>query len=413
MVMMMSKEKFRDKRWTQLISITYKDEDGINKRWDCNQIQLIKDIQEIVNHYLGLNIKLTLRQIYYRLVGNDVIPNAIEIYKRIGSVITDMRYNGLIDWDAMEDRARTIDMASEWDNARDLMNSAVASFRLPRWKDQDTHVELFSEKDAVFSVVQPLSRKYHVRLNINKGYNSASNMYELSKRLADKLVEGKPVVLLYLGDHDASGLDMIRDIKERVQEFLEGGHEYIYPQFRIIPVALTMAQIKKFKLPPNPAKVTDPRAKWYIKQHGSTSWELDALKPEIMQGIVDKAIVAEIDLDRYNAWKVKEMELKGKLQKFAETLVKPEADSNDRPYKFDEQNTRTRVKVYSDVEVIHKKDEEDKEYWNSRAYGQENKVLYLCPICNSDYPDRDGAFNCVFEYHGEDEFDERYNPGDE
>ena len=80
---------------------------------------------------------------------------------------------------------------------------------------------------------------------------------------------------------------MIRDIRTRLSEFLTEGDEFIdtigdnddNPNFEVIPVTLTMEQIKKYGPPPNPAKITDPRAKWYIERFGKVSWELDSLRP--------------------------------------------------------------------------------------------------------------------------------------
>jgi hypothetical protein len=311
----------------------------------------------------------------------------------------------------MEDRARTVEKSSEWKNVKDLIESAIYSYRLPRWKDQDKEVMIFSEKDAVYSVVSPLARKYHIMLSINRGYNSASNMYELSKKIANRLIKGKEIILLYLGDHDSSGLDMIRDIQERVEEFLEGGHEYIYPYFRIIPVALTMKQIRERDLPPNPAKTTDPRAKWYIEQFGNTSWELDALKPEDMAIIVEDAIRKHIDMKKYNAWKVKEQKHKRKLKEYAKKLLEEEGEEIEedkpQPYEFFPENIRTKIMLYRLIE-------DDKDEFEDKGEAEHMEVKlgsprYHCPICYSYWGDRDSAFNCVFEHHDKKEFDEIFN----
>ena len=317
------REQFREKKYVGKIKITYRiEEDGIKvkKIWECDQQELIKRILQIVKDYQEQNIIQTLRGYYYDLVG--FIPNAVEVYKKIGKLISDLRYSGHIDWSAMEDRARKKDMASEWDNVSELIESAVCSYRLPRWQNQDKYVELFTEKDTMYSRLAPLTQKYHIPLCINRGYASSSVIYDLSKRLIEKLEDGKEVILLYVGDHDPSGLDMIKDIEKRLTEFLENGREHIEPNFKIIHVALTKEQINKYKLPPNPAKVSDPRAKWYIEEHGAISWEVDAMKPQIMRKIVEEEILKHIDINKYNTWIEREDKEKTLLQDFGKKLSK-------------------------------------------------------------------------------------------
>ena len=318
-------EQFREKKYTGKIKVTYKIEvKGVKtkKVWQTDQEKLVENILRIVKDYQQQDIIQTLRGYYYDLVSEGLIPNAIEIYKRVGKLISNLRYSGHIDWSAMEDRARKKDMASEWDTVSDLIESAVSAYRLPRWQDQKKYVELFTEKDTMYSRLAPLTNKYHLPLCINRGYASSSVIYDLSKRIIDKLEEGKEVVLLYVGDHDPSGLDMIKDIEKRLTEFLEDGREYFEPNFKIIPIALTKEQIKEFNLPPNPAKVSDPRAKWYIEEHGSISWEVDAMKPQVMRKIVEEEILKHIDVEKYAVWIERERKEKQALKEFGNKLSK-------------------------------------------------------------------------------------------
>ena len=313
------KEQFRNKKYSNKIKITYKlEENGVKvkKVWEADQQELIRRILIIVEEYQEQGITQTLRGYYYDLVG--FIPNAIEIYKRIGNLVSDLRYSGHIDWNAMEDRARTNELPQEFDNLKHLIEVANRSFKLSRWADQDYYVELFSEKDTMYSRIEPLSRKYHLPLNINRGYASSSVIYSVSKRLIDKIEQGKQVILLYVGDYDPSGLDMINDIRKRLTEFLEDGRDYVEPNFKIVHVALTREQVEKYNLHPNPAKLSDSRAEKYIEEHGEVSWELDALKPQIMIQIVEDEILKYIDMDKYNDWIKKENEDKKELVKFGE-----------------------------------------------------------------------------------------------
>lgn len=333
------KEKFREKKYADTIRISYtlENDDGTKSKevWKANQYELIARILKIVDEYQKHKMIQTLRGYYYDLI--PFIPNAMEIYKRIGSLISDLRYSGLLDWDAMEDRHRTVDLPNEFKNLKELVKVAINSFKLKRWSDQDVYIELLSEKDTMTSRLEPLAKKYHLALNINRGYGSSSVIYSLAKRIFKKIKEGKIVRLLYVGDHDPSGLDMINDIEKRVTEFIVNMKGYSYQimsarvrenilydlklDFEIVHVALTKEQIIKYNLPPNPAKLSDSRSAKYIVEHGKISWELDALKPQFMIKIVEDTILEYIDIDKYKVWIKKENKEKKALEKFGKTFV--------------------------------------------------------------------------------------------
>lgn len=178
------------------------------------------------------------------------------------------------------------------------------------------------------SVLHPVADKYHIYFGTNRGYSSATTMYDIAKRVKEKILEGKQAVVLYLGDHDPSGLDMVRDIRERINEFLTQGDEPVLPDFEVVQVALNIEQVRKHKLPPNPAKITDPRAKKYIEEFGNISWELDALKPEILIGLTEKEILVYLEKDKYRKWMLLEEAQKKKLEAFGKALAK--ADTGDK-----------------------------------------------------------------------------------
>lgn len=327
----MAKEKFRDWKFRGDIKITYSDISDKKSKysWEMNQEDLLNEIVSVVDYFMEEDIKLTNRQLYYQLVAKDLIPNAMEIYKRVCKFLTDARYSGFIDWDAIEDRGRVPEKHAEWYNIKRLIESATYSYRLPRWQDQDYYIELYCEKEAMESVLKPIAEKYHIYFGYNKGYSSASTMYELAQRIKEEIQEGKRAVILYLGDHDPSGLDMVRDIHKRICEFLVLGDEPVdiigddkdNKFFQIIPLALNMQQINKYKCPPNPAKITDPRAKGYIEEFGNKSWELDALNPRVLRDIAEKGVKEFIDLAKYNSWIDRENEEKKTLEDFGDNLL--------------------------------------------------------------------------------------------
>jgi len=274
-------------------------------------VERLDAVNEIIEEYASQGYRLTLRQLYYQLVSTNLIPNEEKEYKKLSSLLVKGRMGGVVDWDAIEDRLRQPYLPYHVAGIDDAIQDTIQQYRLDRMKDQRVYLELWVEKDALSGVLRDITSVYHINLVINRGYSSCSAMYEALERFRRAMAFQKEIVILYLGDHDPSGLDMIRDIRDRMAEF--------GIPFEVQHVALTDSQIKKYKPPPNPTKVSDPRADWYINEFGTTcwevDWEVDALKPEVLHRIVRKDIEGLIDMDLLGRSIKKEKQDKLKLQR--------------------------------------------------------------------------------------------------
>lgn len=299
-------------------------------------------INRIITEYQNAGYVLTLRQLYYQLVSRDVIPNQQKEYAKLSSLLKEGRMGGIVDWDAIEDRLRQPYVPNEFEDTKEAIKTIHDVYRLPRMRGQSVRVECWVEKDALSGVLKRVTSKYHVPILVNRGYSSASAMFDSYERFSQAISEDKKVTILYLGDFDPSGLDMIRDIKERTREFLlkdylenqepedekelgidqrtENFLAWFENSFEIVPIALTREQIEEYDPPPNPAKKTDPRAKDFIDREGSTSWEVDALRPEVLNQILTDAIEERIDLDVYNKLLKEEQKGKAELKKIMDKM---------------------------------------------------------------------------------------------
>lgn len=248
----------------------------VRKSFKLESLQRIGQCREIIDRYSAMGLRLTLRQLYYQLVTVNAISNVEREYKNLSKLMSDARLAGLIDWAAIEDRIRVPRIPGEFENLDDLVEVALRSYRLPRWRSQDNYVELWVEKDALAGVLAPIGREYHVTVMVNRGYSSQSAMYESAQRFLAR--PDKACYLLYLGDHDPSGEDMVHDVQNRMEVF---GAEV-----EVEKVALTMRQVEEYQPPPNPAKLSDPRAGSYVARHGESSWEVDALPPDVLQQMI-------------------------------------------------------------------------------------------------------------------------------
>jgi len=263
----------------------------------ANMIRL-QQINTIIEEYLRDGYVLTLRQLYYQLVSRDIIPNKQAEYDKLSTVLKEGRMSGIVDWSAIEDRMRKPHIPYYVAGKSEAIADTINQYRLDRQTGQDVYIEVWVEKDALSGVLSRVTDEYHIRLMVNRGYSSVSSMYDAHKRFMNAIQRGQNCQVLYLGDHDPSGLDMIRDINDRSLEFLNyyGVSE---DRFNVSPIALTMQQIKTYDPPPNPAKVTDPRAKDYIAEHGRVSWEVDALNPKTLNLLVKSNIESLIDMTKF------------------------------------------------------------------------------------------------------------------
>ncbi len=261
-------------------------------------LEKLELVNEVIDEFSKQGYKLTLRQLYYQLVTKLIIPNEVAEYDKLGNLLVKGRMAGLVDWDAIEDRLRVPYIPYWVEGVNDALEDTINHYRLNRQKGQDVYIELWVEKDALSAILKRITQRYHIRLMVNRGYSSCTAMHDAYKRIRYHEELGEKAVILYLGDHDPSGLDMVRDINTRLNEF------GVHPEVR--QIGLTMEQIKKYNPPPNPAKIKDPRAKDYIAEYGEISWEVDALTPRILDELIETEVEGIIDIDLFDKMRVQE-----------------------------------------------------------------------------------------------------------
>jgi len=277
--------------------MTYK-----TKRFSPESESIIDKAEEICTEYMGQGYTLTLRQLYYQFVARGLLANNDKNYDRLGSIINDARLAGRIDWAAIEDRTRHLRKLASWDSPKDILEASAAQFRYDRWGSQPTRVEVWIEKDALIGVIEPTCNEWRVPYFACRGYSSQSEQWRAGRRFLGHRENGQHVLVLHLGDHDPSGIDMTRDNDERLAMFAgtEDGEDLdLEYDLTIKRIALNMNQVRQYNPPPNPAKLSDSRAADYIKRFGNESWELDALDPKVIAAMLRREFEAVLDDD---AW---------------------------------------------------------------------------------------------------------------
>lgn len=292
-------------------------------------IAFLEVCNKLIESYQRQGYQITLRQLFYRLVAKKLFPadqlytlipgtnkwkrdlehgtmNCQPNYDWLGVTLSNGRRAGLIDWEAIVDRTRFLRPPNTWDSPGGIIQACANQFEVDRWKDQTSYVELWFEKDALLSVFERASENKQLPIFSNRGYVSDSSVWEAAQRIIRLTRDGRKSHILHFGDHDPSGLDMTRDVEERLNLF------GAFP--KIHRLALNMDQIEKYSPPPDPAKPQDSRYAQYVEEFGEECWELDALEPDVLVKLVDSKVSRWIDVKKWKAALEREEEGKAELQ---------------------------------------------------------------------------------------------------
>jgi hypothetical protein len=261
--------------------------DYVSRRFGDEALEVIARADVLCTQYAAQGYNLTLRQLYYQFVSRGWIPNTQQSYKRLGSIVNDARLAGLIDWDHITDRTRNLEELASWDDPEQIIDAVARQYRTHRWNSQPWYVEVWVEKEALADVVSRPADRWQVPYFSCRGYVSQSEMWAAARRMLRHERRGQKTVVIHLGDHDPSGIDMTRDIQDRLTLFGTGTE--------VNRIALTMDQVSQYNPPPNPAKLTDSRVEGYMELYGDESWELDALDPATLDDLIENTILLYLD----------------------------------------------------------------------------------------------------------------------
>ena len=274
-------------------------------------LEIVNRANEILAVAESQGYRFTLRRVFYSLVSTNVIPNTERAYKNLSATLDTARWEGLMEPEALEDLGRVSIMASQWGSPAELLNAAADQYRSDWWEDANPLVEVWAEKATLQSIVEPVCREYGVRFLACRGFSSLTALAEAVGRW-----DGRDVRIIYTGDHDPSGLDMDRDLADRLDRLavLMG----IDCNIDFTRIALTPEQIEEHQLPPQPTKDTDSRARGYSEEH-TGSWEVDALDAVSLAGLVREAI-AEDEPPDFESRKQADETAKEDIRRVAATL---------------------------------------------------------------------------------------------
>jgi len=232
---------------------------------------------------------MTVRQIFYQLVSRQVIENSRSAYQAVSKALVAARCEGIIPWAHIEDRLRKPRHVSMWSGLSDFAETAGAAYRRDLWVEQPVYIETWLEKDALSGIFEDAIDSYGVTLNVGRGFDGWDSIHNAATRFREHETNGRPVIVLYFGDFDPSGEDMVRSLAERLAN--QGSEP------EIIKCALTLDDIRRYGLPTDFTKHTDTRRAAFVRKWGDVSVELDALPLEVLQARIIEEVETRIDLE--------------------------------------------------------------------------------------------------------------------
>lgn len=264
--------------------------------WTGKQLDKLNKVTEILTELSDYK-PLTLRQIYYQLVGKGYIENKVSQYTMLSNLLKWARIDGYIAWEDIEDRVRAFHDLTGWENSENFIQAHLRNFLRGYTRNllqtQDKYIEIWIEKDALSSIFTRVAEPYTVPVVVCRGFSSVSFLNDFRVRLNN--YEDRISLMLYFGDLDPSGVEMLTAMKTTLMEEL-GVNEIEFKR-----VALLKDDIYTYHLPHNPdaLKRTDTRAKKHLETYGNLAVELDALRPDILERKIKDAIEAEIDIEAF------------------------------------------------------------------------------------------------------------------
>lgn len=243
-------------------------------------LELIETAKTILAAYNPM----TVRQVYYQLVARQVIDNNRSQYQAVSNALVSARKDGRIPWEWIEDRLRVPRIVRMWEDLSDFADTATRAYRRDVWSEQPGYLECWLEKDALSGLFQNILNRYGVTLNVGRGYDGWDSIHNAAERFGS----GEGVTVLYFGDFDPSGEDMVRSLRERLA-FFECEPE-------IIKCALTLDDVRRYNLPPDFTKATDSRRAAFVEKWGDVSVELDALPADVLQTRLENEVKSRVDL---------------------------------------------------------------------------------------------------------------------
>ncbi|HZA30295.1 MAG TPA: hypothetical protein VE462_02115 [Propionibacteriaceae bacterium] len=242
----------------------------------------IAELDQAILEVCEIDHPLSVRGVFYRVMSAGVVEKSEKAYAAVQREVLKLRRSGRLPYQWIADGTRWHIKQPSWNTVEDALSDAAASYRRALWQDQGVYLEIWSEKEAISSIVSPITEAWDVPLMVARGFASESFLWTTASTIRR---QGEPTVIYQLGDHDPSGLAAWKHVQTNLREFAPE------VDMHFERLAVTKSQISEYNLPTRPTKTTDSRARNFEGE----SVEIDAIPTAILRPLVENAITSWID----------------------------------------------------------------------------------------------------------------------
>lgn len=264
---------------------------------------LIEQVKDVLREYAPY-LPLTVRQIFYRLVGAHDYEKTERAYERLGEHLNRARRARMIPMEVIRDDGGKTIKQSCWRDAEQFLNAvrrSAAGFELDHSAGQRSRLVVSCEAAGMVPQLARITNPFGIDAISSGGFESTTERYNFAEQVAD---QNRPTEVLDIGDHDPSGAHKYLAFAEDVEAFARelGG------LVSFTRLAVTPAQIAELGLPTAPPKATDNRA------FTGRTCQAEAIAPDDLAEIVRDAIEARIDRKAYERVLRRERSVRRRLQ---------------------------------------------------------------------------------------------------
>lgn len=260
---------------------------------------VLSQVDDVLSEYRDY-LPLTVRQIFYRLVGAHGFPKTEQAYERLGNYLVRARRAGMVPFEAIRDDSASV-MTHQHYASEDAFYAYVhrlgRSYTQDKLAGQDYAIRLHCEAEGMIPQMHAALRDFSVPVYSCSGFDSLTARRDLAMWFHDSYVyEGKTPVMLHLGDYDPDGESIFESLVEDVWAFVSRDAPGLVARHDrdslFVRAALVEEHISMFGLPTAPPKKTSSRtARW----SGTGTCQLEALAPDDLQDIVVGHVLGYID----------------------------------------------------------------------------------------------------------------------
>lgn len=272
---------------------------AVSRRTKVEMAELRDGIYDLA----AANKPCTVRQIYYLGIGTlweKDSGGSRKVYNTVCRLIGEMRETEMLPWGWIADNTRWFRKRTMFNSPEHILQSVASTYRRDLWARQPIHVEVWCESDSIAGVLDDITVPAGLALFPCRGQSSKTFVYEATQSYRNL---HKPVVILYVGDWDPTGLAIPFSIEDRMGRYSVGAGLDV----ELRRVAVTAEDVASGQFISHSVNANDPNYRRFVAHcelmelAPQTAVEVEAVPPDQLRQRLEDAIDELVDGRVWNA----------------------------------------------------------------------------------------------------------------